>query len=118
RALPRHRRGGARRATRPRAVRRAAAAGDDQRRLRAIARRIPRPPHRAHPGENLMPFAFHDHDLPLPPPQPDGDARVLWERLPLRSPDGAPDPELKVVRITLENPRQFNSYTTEMIKAV
>jgi 6-oxo-cyclohex-1-ene-carbonyl-CoA hydrolase len=65
-----------------------------------------------------MPFAFHDHDLPVPPPQPDGEARVLWERLPLRSPDGTPDPELKVVRITLDNPKQFNSYTTAMVKAV
>ena len=61
-----------------------------------------------------MTFQFKDHDLaPLPE-----DSGVRYERLPLRSPQGDEVPGLHVVRITLDNPRQFNSYTTAMVKAV
>jgi 6-oxocyclohex-1-ene-carbonyl-CoA hydrolase len=61
-----------------------------------------------------MSFAFRSHDLPAPPDAPG----VLYERLPLRAPDGAVAAGLFVIRITLDNPRQLNSYTTAMVKAV
>jgi len=61
-----------------------------------------------------MTFAFKDHDLAPPSTAPG----VHYERLPLRSPDGAAAPGLFVARITLDNPAQLNSYTTEMVKAV
>ena len=41
-----------------------------------------------------------------------------YDEQPLTGPDGAAVPGLHVVRITLNNPSQFNSYTTEMVKGV
>ena len=61
-----------------------------------------------------MSFAFSSHDLAPLAPTPG----VRYERLPLREPDGKPVEGLFVVRITLDNPRQLNSYTTAMVKAV
>jgi len=70
-----------------------------------------------------MSFAFKDHDL-TPPFDAPG---VRYERLPLLVPEGAGNDArpagsavagLHVVRITLDNPKQFNSYTTEMVKGV
>ena len=43
---------------------------------------------------------------------------LLYEEHPLRSPAGDAVPGLHVVKITLNNPGQFNSYTTEMVKGV
>ncbi|MAG58167.1 MAG: 6-oxocyclohex-1-ene-1-carbonyl-CoA hydratase [Planctomycetes bacterium] len=43
---------------------------------------------------------------------------VRWEKRPARMPDGAIAPDLYNVWITLDNPAQHNSYTTEMVKAV
>jgi 6-oxo-cyclohex-1-ene-carbonyl-CoA hydrolase len=43
---------------------------------------------------------------------------VNYEEIPLRRPDGQSVAGLHVVRITLDNPRQHNSYTTEMVKGV
>jgi 6-oxo-cyclohex-1-ene-carbonyl-CoA hydrolase len=60
-----------------------------------------------------MSFAFESHDLPAAPV-----AGVRYDRLPLRGPDGSTAEGLFVVRITLDNPRQHNSYTTEMVKGV
>jgi 6-oxo-cyclohex-1-ene-carbonyl-CoA hydrolase len=61
-----------------------------------------------------MTFDFKDHDL-----APGAEhAGVLYERVPLRSPDGDAVEGLHVVRITLDNPTQLNSYTTEMVKGV
>ena len=57
---------------------------------------------------------FKSHDL-APPSSHRG---VLYEELPLRGPDGEAAPGLHTVRITLDNPAQLNSYTTEMIKGV
>jgi 6-oxo-cyclohex-1-ene-carbonyl-CoA hydrolase len=55
-----------------------------------------------------------DHDLI---PQTDYPG-VLYERVPLRDPSGGDVEGLFTVRITLDNPKQYNSYTTEMVKGV
>ena len=57
---------------------------------------------------------FKDHDLVPPSPH----AGVHYEEVPLRDPKGQEVPGLHSVRITLDNPTQFNSYTTEMVKGV
>ncbi len=60
-----------------------------------------------------MSFVFKSHDLAV------SDAPGLrYERLPLIGPEGERADGLFLVRITLDNPRQFNSYTTEMVKGV
>jgi 6-oxo-cyclohex-1-ene-carbonyl-CoA hydrolase len=61
-----------------------------------------------------MSFEFKSHDLA----PPFDYAGVRYERLPLRSPAGDAVDGLHVTRITLDNPRQLNSYTTEMVKGV
>jgi 6-oxo-cyclohex-1-ene-carbonyl-CoA hydrolase len=61
-----------------------------------------------------MTFAFKNHDLALAADTPG----VRYERLPLRAPDGGAVTGLFVARLTLDNPRQHNSYTTEMVKQV
>jgi 6-oxocyclohex-1-ene-carbonyl-CoA hydrolase len=54
-----------------------------------------------------------DHDLA------EGIAKGLrYERRPARMPDGAEVPGLYNAWITLDNPEQYNSYTTEMVKGV
>ena len=55
-----------------------------------------------------------DHELARPGPVPG----VLYEEIPFDDPHGRPAEGLHAVRITLDNPAQLNSYTTEMIKAV
>ncbi|HEX4955422.1 MAG TPA: 6-oxocyclohex-1-ene-1-carbonyl-CoA hydratase [Thermoanaerobaculia bacterium] len=55
-----------------------------------------------------------NHDLAPAVPVPG----VGYEELPLRDPRGAVVPGLHTVRITLDNPAQLNSYTTEMVKGV
>ena len=57
---------------------------------------------------------FKDHDLT---PQSDHPG-VLYEHVPLETPDGEVVEGLHSVRITLDNPSQLNSYTTEMVKGV
>jgi 6-oxo-cyclohex-1-ene-carbonyl-CoA hydrolase len=46
------------------------------------------------------------------------DAGVLFEKKPAKTPDGKEVPGLFNAWITLNNPSQFNSYTTEMVKSV
>jgi 6-oxo-cyclohex-1-ene-carbonyl-CoA hydrolase len=61
-----------------------------------------------------MSFAFKDHTL-------DGGAAtpgVRYETPALRDPAGAEVPGLHSVRVTLDNPAQLNSYTTEMVRGV
>ncbi|MCB9913587.1 MAG: 6-oxocyclohex-1-ene-1-carbonyl-CoA hydratase [Planctomycetes bacterium] len=61
---------------------------------------------------------FKDHDLtPFTPPAADG-ARVDYEERPLRDARGNAIDGLHSVRITLNNPQQYNSYTTQMVKDV
>ncbi len=57
---------------------------------------------------------FKDHDLTVPQPAPG----TRYDEVPLIDPAGAAVPGLHVVRITLDNPAQLNSYTTEMVKGV
>lgn len=63
---------------------------------------------------DAMTQALNDHTL-------DGHGErsgVLWEKRPALLPDGTAAPDLYNVWITLNNPRQFNSYTTDMVKDV
>ena len=57
---------------------------------------------------------FKKHDLSEPTQCPG----ILYEEIPLADPEGAVVEGLHTVWITLDNPSQFNSYTTEMIKGV
>jgi len=43
---------------------------------------------------------------------------TVYEKVPVKDPDGKDVEGLYVGRITLNNPRQYNSYTTEMVKGV
>ncbi|MBI4346290.1 MAG: 6-oxocyclohex-1-ene-1-carbonyl-CoA hydratase [Elusimicrobia bacterium] len=43
---------------------------------------------------------------------------VVFEKRPLKRPDGAEVPGLFTAWVTLNNPKQFNSYTTTMVKGV
>jgi 6-oxo-cyclohex-1-ene-carbonyl-CoA hydrolase len=57
---------------------------------------------------------FKDHDLVAPATTPG----VRYDCVPLKDAEGAVVPGLHTVWITLDNPGQFNSYTTEMVKGV
>ncbi len=57
---------------------------------------------------------FKSHDL-VPASEFPG---VLYEKAPLKGGDGRPVEGLHVARITLDNPKQLNSYTTAMVKGV
>jgi 6-oxo-cyclohex-1-ene-carbonyl-CoA hydrolase len=59
------------------------------------------------------PEAPKNHDLA---PQP-GTPGVRYEKRPARTPDGEPVADLYNAWIWLDNPGQYNSYTTEMVKA-
>ncbi len=43
---------------------------------------------------------------------------ILYEEVPVRGPDGRAAEGLHAVRITLDNSKQLNSYTTDMVKGV
>jgi 6-oxo-cyclohex-1-ene-carbonyl-CoA hydrolase len=58
--------------------------------------------------------AFKDHALTADFSRPG----VRFERRPARTPDGTPADGLFNAWITLDNPAQFNSYTTDMVKGV
>ncbi len=62
------------------------------------------------PDGNLV-----DHNLATGPIVATG---VKYEKRPARTPDGEPVEGLFNAWITLDNPKQFNSYTTEMVKGV
>ncbi|HSB20473.1 MAG TPA: 6-oxocyclohex-1-ene-1-carbonyl-CoA hydratase [Anaeromyxobacteraceae bacterium] len=66
----------------------------------------------AKPGRELK-----DHDL-LPFSPAAAPPRVLLEKRPARRPDGSVADGLFNAWITLDNPAQFNSYTTQMVKDV
>ena len=61
-----------------------------------------------------MEFEYRDHDL-VPAADVPG---ILYEKKPLRAPDGSFIDGLHTVWITLNNPKQYNSYTTDMVKGV
>ncbi|MCC7011250.1 MAG: 6-oxocyclohex-1-ene-1-carbonyl-CoA hydratase [Planctomycetes bacterium] len=60
-----------------------------------------------------MEFVAHELDS-----RTNDGGRVRYEELPLRAPGGGEVAGLHSVRITLDNPKQLNSYTTEMVKDV
>jgi 6-oxo-cyclohex-1-ene-carbonyl-CoA hydrolase len=57
---------------------------------------------------------WKDHDLPAP----FTSGKVRYETRPALDPQGAPLEGLRSIHITLDNPEQLNSYTTEMVKDV
>jgi len=59
-------------------------------------------------------MTLKDHTLAPLPAQPG----VQYEERPLTSPEGTAHPVLHTVWITLDNPSQLNSYTTDMVKSV
>jgi 6-oxo-cyclohex-1-ene-carbonyl-CoA hydrolase len=60
-----------------------------------------------------MPFTFKDHALANP-----AVAGVRYEEVPLADAEGRTVPGLHSVRVSLDNPGQYNSYTTDMVKGV
>ena len=62
---------------------------------------------------------LHDHDLlPGYDGKAEGNAKVRYELRPVRTPDGAVAEGLHAAWIILDNPSQYNSYTTQMVKDV
>ena len=61
---------------------------------------------------------FKNHDLASELPSEADGARVRYETRPLMDEAGSAVPGLHSVWITLDNQRQFNSYTTGMVKQV
>ncbi len=59
-------------------------------------------------------MTFKDHDLTAPQAAPG----LRYDEIPLKDPGGAHVRGLHAVRMTLDNPAQLNSYTTEMVKGV
>jgi 6-oxo-cyclohex-1-ene-carbonyl-CoA hydrolase len=57
---------------------------------------------------------FKNHDL-VPEYTADG---VLYEKIPVKDPKGETVPGIHAIKITMDNPKQFNSYTTAMVKGV
>jgi len=63
-------------------------------------------------------FEFRPHDLMADAAREAISDQVLYEKRPARRPDGSIAEGLYNAWITLNNPNQFNSYTTAMTKAV
>jgi 6-oxo-cyclohex-1-ene-carbonyl-CoA hydrolase len=61
---------------------------------------------------------LNDHDLAPPRPAAVDRPQVRYDLRPVRTPTGAVAEGLCAAWITLDNPSQFNSYTTEMVKDV
>jgi 6-oxo-cyclohex-1-ene-carbonyl-CoA hydrolase len=59
-------------------------------------------------------MTFRNHNLAAAADTPG----LRYEELPLVAPGGSPVAGLHTVRITLDNPSQLNSYTTDMVKGV
>jgi 6-oxo-cyclohex-1-ene-carbonyl-CoA hydrolase len=59
-------------------------------------------------------MTFKDHNLTTDHDHPG----IQYQETPFLTPDGESVDGLHVVRITLDNPSQLNSYTTEMVKGV
>jgi len=59
-----------------------------------------------------------DHNLVDEPIRVSASEGVLFEKRPVKAADGQPVSGLYNAWITLDNPTQFNSYNTEMVKAV
>jgi 6-oxo-cyclohex-1-ene-carbonyl-CoA hydrolase len=59
-----------------------------------------------------------DHDLHGKPHWGEAAPRTIYEKRPLRNLEGEEVEDLSVAWVILDNPRQYNSYTTEMVKGV
>jgi 6-oxo-cyclohex-1-ene-carbonyl-CoA hydrolase len=66
------------------------------------------------PSSVTATLAFKDHDLTLESGRPG----VLYRECPLLDPSSGAVPGLHVTWITLDNPQQLNSYTTDMVKGI
>jgi len=60
---------------------------------------------------------MHDHNL-VPTAENSASGGVRYEERPAHRPDGKPADGLHNVWITLDNPKELNSYTTDMVKEV
>ncbi len=67
---------------------------------------------------NFAKFDFVSHDLIADVAREEISDKVLFERRPARLPDGSEAEGLYNVWITLNNPAQYNSYTTDMVKSL
>ncbi|MBK8940976.1 MAG: 6-oxocyclohex-1-ene-1-carbonyl-CoA hydratase [Polyangiaceae bacterium] len=65
-----------------------------------------------------LPSHLVDHDVAQGATQPSSGPAVRYELKPARRPDGRVAEGLYAAWITLDNPAQYNSYTTEMAKEV
>ncbi len=63
-------------------------------------------------------FEFLSHDLVADEIRATVSDKVLYEKRPARDADGREVEGLYNIWITLNNPKQYNSYTTDMVKAV
>ncbi len=63
-------------------------------------------------------FEFLPHDLVSQQVIDDLTDQVLFEKRPVKNPDGSVADGLYAVWITLNNPGQYNSYTTAMVKKI
>ncbi len=63
-------------------------------------------------------FEFLPHDLVSDEAREEISDKVIYEKRPARNFDGSEVPGLYNAWITLNNPAQFNSYTTDMVKSV
>lgn len=68
----------------------------------------------SHSQDSQTQPAWKNHDLPAA----ERSGKVQIEHRPVLKRDGTPAPGIHAVWITLDNPSQLNSYTTEMVKEV
>ena len=64
------------------------------------------------------PFDFVSHDLVGNELRAGLTDRILYEKRPAKAPDGSAVDGLYNAWITLNNPAQFNAYTTDMVKGM
>ena len=67
---------------------------------------------------NPADFAFVSHDLVPDATRTGITDKVIFEKRPALLADGSVAPGMYNAWITLNNPSQFNSYTTDMVKSV
>jgi 6-oxo-cyclohex-1-ene-carbonyl-CoA hydrolase len=68
--------------------------------------------------ESMAPHALNDHNLISPSVREQVTEGVIYEHRPVKNTDGSAVPGLSNAWIILDNPKQYNSYTTEMVKGV
>ena len=70
------------------------------------------------PRESTAPLALNDHNIVSETLREEITQGVIYEKRPVKDVDGKPVPGLSNAWIILDNPKQYNSYTTEMVKGV